>query len=87
MLMAYMPDNYIERILNFISYHHGKRFTISVICTLFIYYFTTVYDYMIYRAYPQREYLWISHFLIYVFLAWIIISGIYVRGDKRYVTG
>lgn len=86
MLMAYMSDNSIETLLKFISYHHGKRFTICVICTTFIYYFTTAYDYMIYRAYPEREYLYISHLLIYVFLGWIIISCIYVRGDKRYVT-
>ncbi len=85
--MGYMSDNYIVRVFNIISYHHGKRFTIGTICTIFIYYFTTIYDYMLRKVYLTREYLWISHLLIYVFLAWIIISCIYVRGDKRYVTG
>lgn len=85
--MAYMSDNYFVTLIKFLNYHHGKRWTICVICTMFIYYLTTIYDYILMRVYPTSEYLWISHLLIYVFLAWIIISGFYIRGDERYVIG
>lgn len=83
--MAYMFDNYIERLLRFIIYHNGKRFTICVICTMFIYYLMAIYDYFLIKAYPYDTYLYISQKLIYIFLAWIMISCYYVRGDKRYV--
>ncbi|MBA7490922.1 hypothetical protein ES702_01465 [subsurface metagenome] len=85
MSMAYMFDNYIERLLRFITYHHGKRFTICIICTTFIYYSMTIYDYFLKKVYSPADYLYISHILIYVFLSWIMISCYYVRGDKRYV--
>jgi len=83
--MAYMSDNAFKRLLDFISYHHGKRFTICVIGTMFIYYLFTIYDYILFRVYPYNVYLWDSHILIFIFLAWIILSGFYIRGDKRYV--